>query len=229
MLRIACVDNEKEQTDTLTSYLERYGADTGIALEIFAFHGGWAFLESRKTFDIVFLDIDMPDLDGMSTAKELRAVDDKCLIIFVTNWAQYAINGYEVRAFDFLVKPVNYNQFSMKFRNAVAAAERNRQDEIIVTESYGKRRLSIREIYYVETDKHKLVYHTNGGNIETWGAIKDVAKRLEPFGFALCNSGFLVNLQYVEKTRGYSVWVKGDELKISRNRQKQFLDALTSY
>lgn len=229
MLRIACVDNVKEITDLMTNYLMRFGEEKDVELDAAAFQGGWAFLEAKQPFDIVFFDVDMPDLDGMSTAKELRKYDDRCIIIFLTNWAQYAINGYEVGALDFLVKPLSYSTFCLRFQRAVDAAHRNRQEDIVVTEKYGKRRIGIRDILFVETERHKLIYHTVSGPVETWEAMKPVAERLVPYGFALCNSGVLVNLRCVEKVEKNSIWVAKKELPVSRSKKKSFLDALTSY
>ncbi|MBR1813100.1 MAG: response regulator transcription factor [Lachnospiraceae bacterium] len=120
MIRIAVVEDEKEYSDQLFSYLERFRKETHQAVSAELFCDGMSFLDEYKgDFDIVFMDIAMPHMNGLEAAKKLRQVDGIVCLIFITTLAQYAIRGYEVDALDFLVKPVTYELFRLKLEKAL--------------------------------------------------------------------------------------------------------------
>lgn len=229
MLRIACIDDDSKVTDLLRSYLERYGAEHDRQFDIKTFGGGWKFLEEKETFDIAFIDIDMPGIDGLSVARDLRKNEDGCMIIFLTNWAQYALDGYEVNAFDYLVKPLTYEKFGVRFKKAAVLAESRQKENIVIVSGYAKKKINIRNLFYIEVRQHKLIYHTASGLEEAWGSMRETAEKLKNFGFSLCNASFLVNLRYVTKIDGELLWVGSEKLKISRNKKRSFMDDLTSY
>ena len=105
MVNIAVVEDNEREREILTEYLKRFSPQ--FAIEVFS--SAVIFLtDYTPKYDIVFMDIDMPCLDGMSAAAKMRKLDDRTCLIFVTNLAKYAIKGYEVQAFDFMVKPLTY-------------------------------------------------------------------------------------------------------------------------
>ena len=99
MTRIAIVEDEATVREQLTGYVQRYTRQYGTPFEVSAFASGVEILEEyRPVYDIIFLDVEMPHLDGMETARRIRALDSDVLLIFITNMAQYAIKGYAVGA-----------------------------------------------------------------------------------------------------------------------------------
>lgn len=229
MISIGIVDDEKSITQQIKQYIQQYAQENHTEFLISEFYDGLELLKTTDYPDILFLDIDMPNLNGIAAAREIRKRDKKCIIIFVTNIAQYAIKGYEVNALDFIVKPVKYNSFAFKLQRAVEQAEKEQDDVITVTVKYGKKRLYISDIYYVEVIKHKLIYHTIEETIEVWGSMVNARAVLEPHHFFLCNVCYLVNLKHVRSVIEDDVVVGKDTLKISRLKKKDFLDALTEY
>ncbi len=228
MLRVAIVDDEAEVRAELSSLIARYADEHGVRILVNEYADGRGFIESGAVEDIVLLDIEMPGINGMDTARLLRKGGVSSEIIFVTNMARYAIKGYEVGALDFVVKPVRYTSFAFKFRRAVEAASRKGSSRIGVGTREGLRYIDTDDIVYVEVMGHKLIYHGTRGSFEAWGTLKDVCKTLEPFGFALCNACYLVNLAHVVAVSQDMVTVEGgDELKMSRGRKRSFMDALT--
>ena len=114
-MKIAIVEDTKIHVKQLESHLDRYQQEEGETFEVFTFSDGLKFLDSIKQgYDIIFMDINMPYIDGMETAKRLREIDRYACLIFITELSQYAISGYEVAAFDFVVKPVSYEMFRPK-------------------------------------------------------------------------------------------------------------------
>lgn len=108
--------------------------------------------EYDGNLDVVFMDIEMPHLDGIETAKKNRQKAPSLGIVFVTNMAQYAIKGYEVNAIDFIVKPVEYFVFTDKLKKAIRFSDRNREKEIIIETDNSVSRLRVSQIVYVEKD-----------------------------------------------------------------------------
>lgn len=109
MLRFAIVDDDPTDLQILKSCLEQYKKDCGTAIEISAFTDGDELIEHYNSqFDLILLDVEMRFLDGMAAAHEVRRMDPEVVIIFVTNMAQYAIQGYAVDALDYILKPISY-------------------------------------------------------------------------------------------------------------------------
>lgn len=229
MIRVAIVDDEKCVRDDLSQMVARYGAENHLPLEALTCADAASLLGAAQTadLDIVLLDIEMPDMDGMQAAHALRDAGYAGQIVFVTNMAQYAIKGYEVAALDFIVKPVDYPTFAFKFARVCEAAGR-RQDSFVVLETKdGFSRFKTADLIYVEVKGHKLIYHTETGDIELWGTIKGAAQTLEPRGFAFCNACYLVNLEKVTALEGEYVRLGETRLKMSRGKSRAFVDALT--
>ena len=117
---IAIVEDEKESAECIAAFLERFAREEKCAFGVKRYGDGLTFISDYdRSADIVFMDIEMPGTNGMDASKLLRQIDEDVLLFFVTNLAQYALESYEVSAFDYIVKPVNYFDFSMKFRKAL--------------------------------------------------------------------------------------------------------------
>ena len=120
MIRIALVEDEENNVKEINSYLKRYSKEYNVEIQISNFGYANLFLSQyNNNFDIVLMDIGLSDIDGMTAIRKLREIDNNVLVIFVTNLAQYAVNGYEVDAFDFLVKPVSYYNLVLKINRAL--------------------------------------------------------------------------------------------------------------
>ena len=115
MFKVAIVEDDRVASDTLKEYIERFAAEKNEKIEAEVFEDGLKFIGGYKpVYDIVFMDVVMPGINGIETAKKLREIDNGVVLVFITSMAQYAINGYEVDAADFLLKPVSYFTFSLK-------------------------------------------------------------------------------------------------------------------
>lgn len=230
MLNIAIVEDEKAAADNLCACLTRYTKDSGESFNIKVFDNGVKFLTGyQSNFDIVFMDIDMPDMDGLSAARKLRELDGKVVLIFVTNLAQFAIKGYEVDAMDYMLKPLNYPAFALKIKKAIRHCEKNETKEVYVTTGNGEVRFAASSVIFVEINVHHIVYHTESGDYPAYGTMKKVEQSLPAEGFYKCNSCYMVSLRHVSSVNGFTVTVGGHELIISHPRKKQFMEALHRY
>lgn len=128
-------------------------------------------------YDVVFMDIDMPYLDGMSAARKLRELDEQTCLVFVTSLAQFAVIGYEVAAFDFIVKPFTYSNLCLKLQRLFRHLSTHTEREIIIRTEGNMARVAIEDILYVEITGHRIVYHTKSREIASYGTLKSVGSR----------------------------------------------------
>ncbi len=230
MLNLAMVEDEDEEARNLTEHIEKYFSDKGEKYALRRFKSAVEFLrEYNREFDIVFMDIVLPKINGINAAKKLREIDEEVTLIFVTNMANLAVKGYEVSALDFIVKPVVYDSFAMKMQRAINAVKRRRSVEIAIQTDRLIKVLSASAIHYVEVSRHNLVYHTEEGDFNSRGTLESVEKKLSGENFVRCNICYLVNLKYITEVAGENLVVAGDTLKISRARKKVFMQALTNF
>lgn len=163
MRRIAVVEDSPVERDSLLRFLDRYATDTGATFDVTPFESGEEFLTAHKAFDLVFLDIEMPGLDGMETAAMWRSYCPDTPLIFVTNLAQYALRGYEVDAFGFLVKPVSYRAFARNMDKISRLMNLQDMEAVLVPTKSGVHSILRRSLVYIEVFDHDLIYHLSDG------------------------------------------------------------------
>ncbi len=217
MIRVAIVEDDAEVQGVLQEYVRRYTRQYGTEFEVTVFADGVDILEDyRAVYDIIFLDVEMKHLDGMTTAERIRQMDADVILIFITNMAQYAIRGYSVGALDYVLKPVPYFAFSQQLLKAVARLEKRAKHYLTVPVEGGLRRLDTASIYYLESEGHRVHFYTDEGDFSAPGALKAFEEKLADCPFARCNSGYLVNLAQVRELRQSTVQVGPCELQVSR-------------
>ncbi len=228
MLSIAIVEDNERDRQELADCLSRYSADTGEKLAVKQFDSSIKFLDKYGVgYDIVFLDIKMPGLDGMAVAERLRGYDQSVYIIFVTSMAQYAIHGYSVRAYDYLLKPIKYYDIKMRLQRI---KNKKKRDSHIITIPFrgGIKRFAASEIIYIESLAHNIVFHNGDGNFDYRGkSMRELENELAPYGFFRCNTSYIVNLKYCTGVSSNDVFIGDEVLPLSRDRKKAFLKALS--
>lgn len=230
MIVIAIVEDSDDCAVAIKGFIERFSAETREEISTVRYRNGMEFVtDYNGSCDIVLLDIEMPLLNGMDAAKELRKTGDRSPVIFITNMAQYAVKGYEVDAIGFIVKPVAYYAFSDRMKKAVAAVKARRDNFLAFTLKDGLVKIYLDDIKYVEVNRHRILYHTFDGVTEVRGTMRETAEKLNGKSFAQCNSCWLVNLKYVTEVKSNIVRVAGEELLVSRNKRREFLNRLTVY
>lgn len=231
MIKIAVVEDDSAAAKLLVSYLDRFTREHDTAFEVSTYQDAVSFLDPyRPCFDVVFMDIELPHMNGMDAARRLRELDRQIVLVFVTNMAQYAVKGYEVDALDFIVKPVAYPDFVFKMKRVLNALMVSRERQIAIPLARkGVCRVSVSKLLYVEVANHKLRYHFADQILEAGGALSKVEHELRPWNFLRCNSCYLVNPQHIEWVHGYTVKVGDDELQISHPKRKEFIKGLTEW
>ncbi len=232
MLNIVILEDQASQAERLTRMLEKYAfCHTDFAYSLRHYDRSIPLLTEYKcNADILFLDIQIPDMMGMDVAKKIRAMDNKVMIIFITMLTQYAIEGYSVGAFDYVLKPIRYEEFSTKMdRVCRILAHQNTSMSLELRTKEEIRRICADEIAYIEVANHDILIHTDREVIRQWGNLKSYEDKLTEAHFVRCNACYLVNLKYVRGIHGDNVTVGQDELAVSKAKRKDFLAAVARY
>ena len=232
-MRIAVVEDDPVYRKQITDYLEQYRQEREVELEIIGYRDGTEIVDSwRGSFDMILMDIQMRDMDGMTAAAELRRRDPDVILIFITNMAQYALDGYAVDALDYLLKPVSYFALSQRLdrgRERLERLGRNRTASLAVPVKGGTRKIGVRSIRYVESRGHTILVHTGREELSMSGTMAEMERQLAGYGFVRCNKGYLVNLEHVDAVRDGCVVIGREQLVISRGRRAAFLKQLADY
>lgn len=230
MVRVAVVEDEAVYRNQLGEYINRYGEETGKSFSVQFFPRGETLLSGYNgRFDLILMDIEMPGADGMQIARRLRQVDEQVVLVFITNMAQYAIQGYAVQALDYILKPLSYLSFKMRFARALGRIDRQKDAQILL-DCHGRQvRLPVRSIFYVEVQQKQLCYHTEQGEYTLRGTLKSAEEALADFPFAKGNYWYIVNLAQVSEIGPKSLWVGGVELPVSRGCRQELLAAFNRY
>ncbi|MFA6829299.1 MAG: LytTR family DNA-binding domain-containing protein [Bacilli bacterium] len=234
MLHIAMIEDEEKAKDVITSYLDRFFGEKKGQFSSEWFSNPLEFLKrDSHEFDLVFLDIEMPEMNGMDVAKKIRETNENVALIFITNIAQYAIKGYEVEAMDYIIKPVSYYDFALKIERVINKLKKNDEGKISILCEGESLFLLYKNIVYVEVMKHNLIYHTADKEYVVRSSMKKIEDVFLTNGFAKCNNYCLVNLAFVRGVKGYdlllSVGGKESTILISHPRKKEFVHSLNKY
>lgn len=230
MFKIAIVEDDIMYIKQLSEYIRRYAAEHQENIDIKIYSDGIDIADKYKEdYDIIFMDIQMKIMDGLKAAQNIRKLDENVIIIFLTNMAQYAIQGYAVNAMDFVLKPLSYFAFSEGLAKAIRRLKERVQAYTTIKLATGILRLEVSRITYIECLGHNVVFHTQNNFYESRATMKSIEQQMTKYKFFRCNSGYLVNLRYVESVEQNIVTVSGHKLQISRHRKKCFMYALTDY
>ena len=231
MLYVAIIEDDTSAAAFLSRAVENYAVRNGCQLKAEVFANPVPFLENlrQRNCDIVFMDIDLPGMNGMEAARRLREKDKQAVLIFTTNLSQYAIQGYEVDAMDYMLKPLTYPVLEMKMHRALQLCRQHRSVEVVINTKGGFVRLPSASILYIEIYNHHIVYHTVTGDYTSYGTMKQVTASLPTEGFFRTTASYIVNLQHVDKVDGFEAVVEDRPVPISRLRKKEFMQAMAQF
>ncbi|MDD6302054.1 MAG: LytTR family DNA-binding domain-containing protein [Bacillales bacterium] len=230
MKRIIIVDDNKNDQDKLSSCIQKFYESIEDTCEISCFFDGVEMLKHfNNRFDMIFLDIDMPGIDGISVAKKIREIDEDVVIIFVSNLPQFALKGYEVAALDFIVKPYDYANIEHRLKRANRIRIHKEVEPLILKVSSKTEIVPLKTILYVEKDANYIIFHTENDQYTVRGSLADFETVLLNNNFSYCVKGVIVNLSKVIKIANDSVYIKDISLPLSRHRKKEFTNDLFNY
>ena len=231
MISLAIVEDDPKDLENLLSLLERFRKEKGEDIELLCYSNGEAFLEAfhRKPCDLVFLDVQLKGMDGMKVASRIREDNKEVAIIFTTQLAGLAIEGYKYAALDYFVKPVRYEDLSFRLSSLLRKAK-SEEERIAIPYKGGVKIIPLSELLYIESFGHDMVYHLVDGEFTVRDKnIKKLESLLAKKGFARCNISYIVNFRHCKGIFEGMVQVGEVKLPISRARMKSFTTALLDY
>ncbi|SDY34342.1 two component transcriptional regulator, LytTR family [Ruminococcaceae bacterium YAD3003] len=227
-MRIAVCDDEELFRIEFKTILDKVLVNSEYDIDTFS--GGSSLYEAflKNPFDLVFLDIEMSGIDGITLAKRLRAVSENVQIVFLTSHIEYALEGYEVNALRYLVKPVDMNKLSevLKF----IQDKKNNSRQIMIKQEGEDIVIDISDVIYIESlDKNVRIVTSKSEYITRYN-ISDYEEELKNSGFFRSHRSYLISLSKVKKIVKNDVVMDGDiSLPVSRSNVKALKEALYAY
>ena len=213
MLSIAICDDEGWSAEQITNFVREYlHHHPELSGQIHTFQRGQELLcqaEEAGGFDLYLLDIIMPGLDGIQTGQQLRQLGDGGEIVYLTTSPDYAVDSYSVRAFFYLLKPLEKGRLFEVLDAAVKKLNDRRSKAVLIATKDGPRRLLLDQILYVERVGRSLRYFCSGGTVDSMSLRVPFHAAVEPLladpRFCQCGSSFAFNLQHVTGVSGQEV------------------------
>lgn len=225
MVNIVICENDKNDQEFVKDKVVEILDDLDIEYEIKVYNSGDDLLEGYDKYtDIILLDIQMDGLDGMETARKIREFDDNVEIIFITSFVEYALEGYEVNAYRYLLKPVKDENLRTSLINCLN--DRNFvKRSIVIKEGDTRIKISLKDIMYIEVQGNDITVHTLKDTYRTKGTMSNFETEINSDMFVRCHKSYLVNLEYIKSIKRYtSILVNDEEVPLSRNKYKEIKD-----
>ncbi len=230
MIKIAVVEDQKKWSDLIASFLNQYKQETKTSFEVFYFTNGEDFIQNyKKNYDLIFMDVAMPKMNGLETSKALRKIDSEVCLVFLTEMAQYAIEGYEVNAYDFLIKPMEYDFFKIKMNKFVMHIQSISDSYLVINSANTIRKIKLSEIKYIESIKHYVYFHCKDDTVRTRDSLDNIKGKIKKGIFSEINRSLIVNLAFVDNYSNNDVVLDGETLPLSRVYKSSFLNDLIQY
>lgn len=237
MIRIAiCDDNETELSRTRVMTNVYAVANPELEIQLSTYQDPNELLEiirnRQDAFDILLLDIYMPELTGVQLARNVRELNDQCQLIFLTSSANHAIEAFSLHAAHYLLKPYTRGQLEDALSKAIAAVQKNQQRNIILKTSSGLRKIDITDIVYSETDKHiQNIYLVENERIQVRISSSELYTMLSiDTRFFKCGSTYIINLgRITEVSNKQILFDNGQTIPVLRRQYRELLDRYTAY
>ncbi|WP_418969526.1 LytR/AlgR family response regulator transcription factor [Alloscardovia omnicolens] len=237
LLNIAVVEDEPQFQEMLKTYITRFSQEHGTPIHLTIYSTGTDFLDDfHDQFSLVLLDVVMPGSTGFDVAHTIRQMQSRVCLVFITSMAQYAIRGYEVDAVDYILKPLEYEVFSNKFTRILRNVHTD--NKFPIENGAEITYISLSDVSYIESDKHYVIWHCEGGNVRTRHTVRSLASQLEKYGFALIRTSLLINISCVVRSTPDTVWVQTPQaqgestieaLPIARSFRSSFRDQMARF
>lgn len=229
MTEIIIIEDDDNDYKSLLEGLENFGRESGEQLNVKRYVSALQFLDGYKSdADIIFMDIELPDINGVQASEKLREVDENVALVFITNLAHLAIKGYSVSATDFIVKPVNSFKLNTLLKKLIKKSKMFKDDSIAITSAHSVERVPLSEIMYVEAVAHRITVHLTDREIVYSGTLNAIEKLLPPDRFVRCYQSYIVNLKFIA---GYNLndikLNNGMVIPLSRSRKKEVIQKLS--
>ena len=236
-MQIAVCDDDRAMQEILRSKIEKICREKGTACQVRCYSSGEELLSSGEKPDLLFLDIQMPGMDGMDAAEELRRRQWDTILVFVTALSEYVYDAFDVGAFHYLVKPFRDEKLEAVLIRASEQYEKQRQAArreegggavILVKRGGVSTAVPVESIIYAEVFNRKITLHTTNGTMEYYGKLTDLSQKVGS-RFYRTHRAYLVNLRYVEKYDAMTIWLEQGKVPVSKKQFAGFVKRYMQY
>ena len=232
MIRIAICDDEKHMSDHIRSFVSDFFRKKNREISLRMFSSGEELLSYNGQIDILFLDIQMKEMDGMETARKLRADQFRGFLVFITILKEMVFQSFEVQAYDYLVKPVDKKQFEKTMERLYASMQHKNasEDSLLVQRGYEGRIIREDEIVFCEIIDRKIYLNLASGEVvDYYERIEKLETKLDN-RFYRCHRSYLINLKHLKGYKNGTAYMdNGKEIPVSRLRSKEFSGVVLQY
>lgn len=234
MTQIAICDDSNTDRQTLKKMLESYFAKHSQPLKIHEYRNGSTladdYADGLPLYQMIFLDIFLLDSHGMNIARTIRTYDSDVKIIFFTSSADFAIDSYDVAAFQYLVKPVHPEKLYHTIDRFFYYSNQNKSPCLLVKNGHQTECISYSEILYIESKNSFVIIHTrNAAQFRLYLKLSEVGNMLEQAPFLRCHQSYIVNLNYIRSVHKVFILENGMEIPIRRQNVKQIKELYFDY
>ena len=227
-MKIAICDDCQRDAEALKALCQKEG-DHSLDIYLNSNSLCEKYKNRKDSYDLVFLDVDMPGLNGIEAGRELRSLDKSLVIVFVTAYDQFAIDAFSCEAFDYVLKPCKEKRILEILTKTKDKLTNSLHYHIIRTK--GKTlRLSTSEIYYVECLRKHVIYHTRSSFFDTVGSLSEAYASLKEHHFLQIHQGYLVNMEkIVDFDDRFVILDNGFQVEMSVRKRKEALLKYAEY
>ncbi len=227
MIKIGICDDEQIVRELLKQKVEICLREAGVQADILFFQRGQELLETEEDLDILFLDIEMPEMDGIEAGKKLRQKGNNCKIIVATSMVERFKEAFYIDAFRFVTKPFEMEEIREALREAFIAAGGNQIIEVYKNRE--KYNILCRDILYIEATESSVEFMLKDGKYRKESSLTELEKKLEGNTFFRINRQCIVNIAQIEHYEKGVILINGDTKKVSQRKKKEFQNAYREY
>ena len=230
MIRIAICDDEKHMSDHIRAMASDFFRKKNREIQLRTFLSGEELLNYDGQIDILFLDIQMNGMDGLETARKLRAGKFRGFLIFITVLKEMVFQSFEVQAYDYLVKPVDEKQFRKTMERLYASMQNTSEDSLLVQQGYERRIVPKDEIVFCEVIDRKIYLNLASGEVvDYYERIENLETKLGSHFFR-CHRSYLINLKHLKGYKNGTAYMDNrKEVPVSRLRSREFSGVVLQY
>lgn len=229
MINIVICEDELHYRVNIKDMLGDILSTYSINYKIYEFSSGEELLSNYpKDLDILIMDIQMKIINGMDTARKIREFDQNLEIIFMTSFSEFMQEGYEVKAYRYILKPISERKISRNILPCINEIMKKKNNYLTINVKNYVDRIKIDSIVYIETDRPNILIYTNDNKYTTKMSISKIDKILREHGFFRCHNSYIVNLKLVESMNSNTLKIGEKYIPISKYRVKELKLALTN-
>ena len=230
MIRIAICDDEKHMSDHIRAMASDFFRKKNREIQLRTFLSGEELLNYDGQIDILFLDIQMNGMDGLETARKLRAGKFRGFLIFITVLKEMVFQSFEVQAYDYLVKPVDEKQFGKTMERLYVSMQNTSEDSLLVQQGYERRIVPKDEIVFCEVIDRKIYLNLASGEVvDYYERIENLETKLGSHFFR-CHRSYLINLKHLKGYKNGTAYMDNHkEIPVSRLRSREFSGVVLQY